>query len=121
MNYNKYGEVINGEYTYQVIATRLLDGNNVGIGWTDEDFTHFDIIFELGLDYKYGEFQRGLKQFYLYVSIIDHTSMGFRTDSIKEVSYIQEKLRMNNSCGEKIAELINGIILKMGRAGDTYD
>ena len=31
-------------------------------------------------------------------------------DTIKDGTYIQEKLNMNNDCGDKLAELINGII-----------
>ena len=91
----------------------LKEDKTMGIGWTDEIYTHFDIIFKLGLSNKCGIFQRGIKQDYLFVSIIDHTSYGFRADTIKDVGYIQEKLRMNNETGEKLAELINGIIIEM--------
>lgn len=114
MNYDNYYEVINGERTYKVIANRLKNGETIGIGWTDEDKTHLDIIFKLGLDHKEGIFQRGIKSNYLFVSIIDHTSYAFVPDSIKEGTYIQSKLRMENSCGDKVAELINGIIKELG-------
>ncbi len=113
MNYSEYDEVINGEKTYKEIAKLLKEDKAVGIGWTDEIYTHFDIIFKLGLSNKSGIFQRGIKQDYLFVSIIDYTSYGFRADTIKDVGYIQEKLRMNNETGEKLAELINGIIKEM--------
>jgi hypothetical protein len=103
MNYNKYNEVINGTETYKGIATGLLDNKTIGIGWTDEDSTHLDIIFKLGLNMKCGCFQRGIKANYLFVSIIDHTSYGFVPDSIKDGSYIQEKLRINNNCAEMLA------------------
>ncbi|MBR4260670.1 MAG: hypothetical protein IKQ33_01785 [Clostridia bacterium] len=108
MNYNEYMEVINGELTFKEIATRIVGGKTVGIGWTDEVFTHFDIIFKLGLDVKEGSFQRGIRPDYLFVSIIDHTSFGFRADSIKEGSYIEEKLRINDM--PKLDDLINGVI-----------
>lgn len=110
MNVDNYGEIINGENTYKTIANIIKTGGTVGIGWTDEKSTHLDIVFKLGLDIKYGQFQRGIKSNYLFVSIIDHTSYGFSTDSIKLGGYIQEKLRTNNECGDKLAELINGII-----------
>lgn len=109
MNYNKYREIINGEETYKVIAQRLKENKMVGIGWTDEESTHFDILFKLEFE-KFGDFQRGIRANYLVVSIIDHTSYAFNIDDIKMGDYIQEKLRMNNSCGNKVAELINGII-----------
>ena len=35
MNFNKYNEVINGEYTYKEIAKLLLENKSVGIGWSD--------------------------------------------------------------------------------------
>lgn len=112
MNINEYGEVINGEYTYKIIADKLKQGETVGIGWTDEDSTHLDIIFKLGLDVKYGMFQRGIRSHYLFVSIIAHTSYGFCVENgVKLGGYIQEKLRMNDICGDRLSELINGIIV----------
>ena len=83
MNYNQYDEVINGESTFKEIAKLLKEDKTVGIGWTDEIFTHYDIIFKLGLNQKSGIFQRGIKADYLYVSIIDHTSYAFVPDTIK--------------------------------------
>lgn len=113
MNFNKYNEVINGEYTYKEIAKLLLENKAVGIGWTDENFTHLDIIFKLGIT-KINPFQRGIKGHYLYVSIIDHTSYAFDIENEKLGDYIQEKLRMNNECGDKLKDLINGIIEQIG-------
>ncbi len=113
MDLNKYEEVINGNETYKVIADTIKAHGTIGIGWTDEDSTHLDIIFKLGLDTKCGTFQRGIKRNYLFVSIMDHTSYGFAPDSIKEGSYIQDKLRIYSNCGNKLAELINGIIKEL--------
>lgn len=109
MNFNKYNEVINGKYTYKEIAELLLENKAVGIGWTDENSTHLDIIFKLGIT-KINTFQRGIKGYYLYVSIIDHTSYAFDIENEKLGDYVQEKLRMNNECGDKLKDLINGII-----------
>lgn len=109
---DRYGEIINSQETYKKIAEELLNDQAVGVGWTDEESTHFDIVFKLGIS-KYGMFQRGIKANYLYVSIIDYTSYAFMPDCIKHESYIKEKLRMDNSAGDKIAELINGIIIEL--------
>ena len=111
MNTNIYGEVINGKDTYFEIAKHLMKGESVGIGWTDEDSTHFDIIFTLGIA-KYGLFQRGIKSNDLFVSIIDWSSYGFSTDDVKLGGYIQEKLRLSNYdiLDEKVKELVNGVI-----------
>lgn len=118
MNRNEYLEIINGNGTYETIAKELLQNKTVGIGWTDEEYTHFDIIFKLGLDIKEGSFQRGIKKEYLFVSIIDHTSYGFVPNTIKEVRYIAEKLGLHN---DKLSELINGIIMYLGKVYDTND
>lgn len=111
MNVDEYGEVINGEDTYREIAKHLIKGESVGIGWTDENSTHFDIIFTLGIA-KYGLFQRGIKFDDLFVSIIGWSSYGFKTDDIKLGGYIQEKLRLSDYdiTGEKVKELVNGVI-----------
>lgn len=115
MNYDLYGEVINGESTYKRIAKELKEGLSVGIAWSDEDFTHYDIIFNLSLNVKAGYFQRGLKQDYLYISIIDYTSYGFSPYEEKHPEYIKEKIRLTNISGDKIAELINGIIRELNK------
>ena len=111
MNVDEYGEVINGKDTYREIAKNLMEGESVGIGWTDGDSTHFDIIFTLGIA-KYGLFQRGIKSNDLFVSIIGWSSYGFKTDGVKLGGYIQEKLRLSDYdvTGEKVKELINGVI-----------
>lgn len=112
MNYGEYAEIINGEKTYKKIAELLKKGEAVGIGWTDELYTHLDIIFKLGIT-KIGSFQRGIRENYLYVSIISHTSYAFSIENEKLGGYIQEKLQMNNDCGDKLKELINGIIKEL--------
>lgn len=111
MNINKYGEVINSKDTYFAIAKHLIKGESVGIGWTDEDSTHFDIIFTLGIK-KYGLFQGGIKANDLFVSILHWSSYGFSTDGVKLGGYIQEKLRLSDYdiTGEKVKELVNGVI-----------
>ena len=111
MNINKYGEVINSKDTYFEIAKQLIKGESVGIGWTDEYSTHFDIIFTLGIN-KYGLFQCGIKFDDLFVSIIGWSSYGFKTDGVKLGGYIQEKLRLSDYdiTGEKVKDLVNGVI-----------
>ena len=117
MNEDEYGEIINGAKTYLTIAEDLLNGKNVIIGWTDQGCDHRDILFSFRLNTnKYGTLQRGLNwNSHLYVSIMDHSCMGFLVegdrDNTQHPSYIKEKLRLNdNSCDDKICELINGVI-----------
>ena len=118
MNYDDYNEVINGEGTYQEIAKELKENNAVLIGWTDNLGTHFDIMFKLGakkpLSGNY--IQRGIRGYYLFIGIIDHTFYGFSPESTKDWTYIAEKLRMgDNQTTQKVAELINGVIEELNR------
>lgn len=118
MNYNEYNEVINGKETYQWIAKEIKDNKAIIIGWTDEDSTHFDICFKLGAEKPFYDnyFQRGIRSYYLFVGIIDHTFYGFTPESKKHWNYIAEKLRMgDNDCTRKVAELINGVIEELNR------
>ena len=118
MNFDEYNEVINGDDTYQTIAKELKDNKAVIIGWTDGEATHFDIMFKLGAEKPLfnNYLQRGIRNYYLFVGIIDHTFYGFSPESIKHWSYIAEKLRMgDNNCTRKVAELINGVIEELNR------
>lgn len=128
MNKDLYGEVINGIDTYETIAKRLSKGQSVLIGWTDEGCDHRDILFTYATDlendyslYKYGDnLQRGMRWANLFISIIDFTSYGFvierNIDNRKHNGYIKEKLRLHdNSCDDKICELINGVIHELDK------
>ncbi len=111
VNFDKYEEVINGKNTYRTIADFLLIKEPVIIGWTDEEYTHYDILFNLGCQ-KFGMLQRGLKQTDLYVSVMSIGSFGFKLDSEKHPGYVAEKLFHGKLDGsvEKLTELINGVI-----------
>ena len=115
MNFDSWNEVINGDYTYEKIAKELLETGKCIIGWTDQRYDHRDILFTYKPKHLGGDLQRGLRWCYLYVSIMDHSCMGFliedETDNTKHSGYIKEKLRLHdNSCDDKIADLINGVI-----------
>lgn len=114
MNYDNYGEVINGEKTFKKIAEELFDYGRCIVGWTDQEYDHRDIMFVYRTS-KYGNLQRGLKATDLYVSIMGFSSMGFSTgdkrSNIKHYGYIMEKLFLeDNACNQKICDLINGVI-----------
>ncbi len=111
---NSYDEVINDNGTYKVIAGNLKRGYSTFIGWTDNDSTHYDILFTYGCTGE-GCYQRGLRITDLFVSIMSIGSFGFKTDSTKDVSYIAEKLFNNriDSSVEAITTLINGIIKEL--------
>lgn len=113
MDKDTYGEVINGENTYKEIAYLLKSGRSVIIGWTDEDYTHYDILFSLNV-IKEGTLQGGLRWNDLFVSIMRIGSFGFLIDSKKDSGYIGEKLGLgDNITTNKLTDLINGIIERL--------
>lgn len=111
MNYHELREVINGPETFKGIADYLKENRLCYIGWTDEEYTHLDILFSWNNVVSFGNHQRGIYGWEdLFVSIMSHNAYGFRTDSEKSVGYIIEKLRMgDNQTSEKLTELINGV------------
>lgn len=111
MNKDKYGEIINGTKTYLEIADALKVGTSVIIGWTDEECTHLDLLFNY-MVYREGILQRGLRGNELYVSIISLGAFGFDVkDREIHEGYISEKLNIHGEpTVSKLAELINGII-----------
>lgn len=112
MNRDRFGEIVNGVETFKEIAKKLREGKSVIIGWTDEEYTHYDILFTGGAYQQEGNYlQRGLRNDDLFISIMSVGAFGFYTDS-DEVSavYVAEKLGISGkSTIEKFAELINGI------------
>lgn len=114
MNIDDYGEIINGPYTYKGIANRLKGRETVIIGWTDEKYTHLDLLFNYKT-YKEGMLQRGLRENELYVSIISLGAFGFDVKD-REIhrGYIAEKLNIHGEpTVNKLAELINEVIKEL--------
>ena len=114
MKKDEYNEVINDKETYKDIANALRSRFNVFIGWTDNDSTHYDILFTYGAIGN-GGYQRGLRRTDLFVSIMSIGSFGFKVDSTKEAGYIAEKLffgRLDDSV-KAVTELINGVIKEL--------
>ena len=109
MKYNDYSEVINDRETYREIAENL-QRCNVLIGWTDEQGTHFDILFTKHVD-GYGTHRGGIRLTDLFISIMRRGAFSFEIEQNDTHSgYYNEKLggRMG-STSEKLAELINGV------------
>lgn len=116
MNKDEYGEIINGYDTVIEISKKLKEGQSVIIGWTDEGYTHLDLLFNYNT-YKEGMLQRGLRGNELYVSIMSIGTSGFDVnDRELHRGYVSEKLNIH---GEptitKLAELINGIMKELIR------
>lgn len=107
MNMNSYNEVVNGTDTYKGIAEKLLKKESIIIGWTDEEYTHYDILFAV-YPHKEGYLQRGLTHDDLYISIIGLGSFGFNICNEHDGGYIAEKLNLSGDC-KKLAELLNNV------------
>ena len=114
MNVDNYEEIINGSYTYKGIATKLKEGESVIIGWTDEGYTHLDLLFNYKA-YKEGMLQRGLRGNKLYVSIIGLGAFGFDVkDREIHEGYISEKLNIHGEPTiNKLTELINEVMKEL--------
>lgn len=115
MDKDDYDEIINGENTYNKIVEKLMSGNSVIIGWTDEEYTHLDILFSIGTYKEVNNLlQRGLRGKELFVSIIGIGAFGFDIHGEKSSGYISEKLQLYGSPTiEKLTELINNICQKI--------
>ena len=112
MTTDEYGEVINHKKTYIDIAHHLRKEGRILIGWTDENGTHFDILFVLNPILEGSNIQGGIRQTDLIVGIMRIGLFGFevaRQDT--NYGYIGGKLNIGgqNITTEKVAELINGV------------
>lgn len=115
MNKDQYGEIVNGEETYQTIADALSGTGSIIFGWTDEDGIHFDILMTR-FPIIEGTIQGGIGANYLYVSIMRMGAWGFKVDLDGSVTdnYVKEKLGVNGDSEAKaLAELINGVKSKI--------
>jgi hypothetical protein len=112
MKQDEYGEVINHGETYREIAQYLAyEDRPVLIGWTDQEGTHFDIMFVVNPIMFGTNIQGGLKQNDLFVGVMRQGIFGFIIkDENTHHGYIAEKLGMSPCVTtEKLAELINGV------------
>lgn len=119
MNKTEYNEIINGEKTYNEIADKLKQNIPVVIGWTDEDYTHLDILFVYKAYWEpLNYLQRGFKPTDLFVSLLGWgSSYGFEVDREKHEGYISEKLNVYGETASKLTELINEVIRRL-KEGD---
>ena len=115
MDKDEYGEIINGENTYNDIVRTLNVLGTCLIGWTDELGSHYDILF-VNKTVIFGKnIQRGIKATDLFISIMGISAFGFKIDDKKSSGYIAEKLNLSDDeTAEKLAELINGVIERLG-------
>lgn len=105
-----FGEVFNDSDTFKHIAHDLKDNTSVIIGWTDDENTHYDILFTYKAK-SYGILQGGIAGDYLFVSIMRLGSFGFDVVA-KDTSpeYYGEKLFVSGiETQKKLADLINGV------------
>ena len=114
MNTDEHGEAINGEKTYQRIAKDLQDEqDSVLVGWTDENMTHFDVLFVLNAQQRGINIHGGIKPDKdLFVAIMRKGAFAFSvTGPELHQGYIAEKLGLINQSKttKKLADLLNGV------------
>lgn len=113
-NYDDWSEVINGPDTYTAIADALKAGalfcsGSCAVGWTDQQGTHYDVLFTLAPS-QYGALQGGLRADDLFVSIMRVGCFGFAVANRQlHEDYIGEKLNVRGSTAKALAELIKGV------------
>lgn len=115
-NKNLYDEVINGNETYKAIATNIKKGFSTFISWTDNDSTHYDVLFTYDCVGS-GGYQRGLRVTDLFISVMSIGSFGFKIDNMKSAGYIAEKIfhgRLDKSV-VALTELINGVLNELNK------
>jgi hypothetical protein len=118
-NHDDFGEIENGEKTYDSIIKGLSRGTSVIIGWTDAAGTHLDILFTIS-PIQAGSLQRGMSSATdLFVAVSGFGFFGFDIKSSERYpSYVGEKLGLgtiSNPTTEKLAELINAICRKLSK------
>ena len=111
MDINDWNEVVNGENTYNKITDTLLKEGKCIFGWSDDKYDHRDFVFVYKPKKIGGDLQRGMKEDYLYVGMIDYRLMGFPITKTLTVEYIKDKLVLgNNECSDSISYLIKGVM-----------
>ena len=118
MKLDEYAEVINHKNTYQDIAQKLKVYGRILIGWTDQEGSHFDILFVLNPDIVGSNIQGGIGQGDLFVSVMRMGAFAFIIkNEDTHYNYIGDKLHFsaNNITTIKLGELINGIKKELAR------
>ncbi len=111
---DEYGEILNGPMTYSSIADILRSRDSIVIGWTDQEFTHLDILFCLRPD-QAGSLQRGMhgpSDLFVAISGFGMHGFGAEIELDTHPSYIGEKLGLGrgvNKTTEGLADLIDGV------------
>jgi len=106
MDTDAYGIVYNSEKTYQHLAVSLQNTPMV-IAWTDMEGSQYDILFTLR-PFIHGPIQGGIKNSYLFVSVMRIGAFAFDTSSPDFAPrYVGEKLGVMS---EPLTDLINGVL-----------
>jgi len=126
MKMDEHNEVINHPDTYDAIVEWLRVQKSILIGWTDQQGSHFDVLFNLSPDGQ-GNIQRGLhnSRYFLFVSVIGKGTFGFKIfDRAGDLfpSYVAEKLSLSeNVTTEELTTLLNEVITRLGNVREPED
>lgn len=116
MNYDAFGEVINGEDTYDDVAQTLFKMRSpVLVGWTDQHGSHHDVLFCRRVAFSGNNIQGGLRSEDLFVSVMRFGAFGFEINpSLIHEAYYGEKLGLGyGSTTTALAALIRGVTSRL--------
>ena len=119
-NFDDWNQVKNGPDTYKAIALKLTEHKCCVIGWSDNHYTHHDVLFVLSPP-RFGYLAGGIRGHNdLFVSLMKRGSFAFAVTSPTEAlhpGYIAEKLKENNDeTMQALGELINGVMREIWSA-----
>jgi hypothetical protein len=118
IDFDDYGEVVNGVLTYNAVAQHLNHGASALLGWSDGHGTHLDILL-VTKPFPAGPKSRGLEASDLFVSVMSFGAFGFEINApVTHHGYIATKLGIDPCVTtECLAELINGIKERLHELG----
>lgn len=103
-----YGDVVNSSDTYKWVAIEVQRKASLIIGWTDQQGTHYDILFALPRFIENNRLQGGLSGLELFVSVVRVGCFGFeiKENADTHKNYYEEKIGLGS---DEAAELINNV------------
>ena len=123
MKLDDYGEVINGDETYQKIAHDVASYGSSLIGWSDGEMTHLDILFTIvNSNCSQGPISGGQSASTdLFVSVLRWGAFGFELNGRwKAPGYISGKIPLgDNITTDKFADLLNGVIAELEKLNNN--
>ena len=106
-----FDEAENCKELYRGICSELLTSGSILIGWTDEEMSHYDILFNIKvatIPNNSATFQGGIRSGNLFVSVMGKGAFSFSINNTKlDETHVAEKLNIMSN--DRLAELLTEI------------